>query len=269
MIPTTSDLFTYTYSDTYPEIRRLQVSTDYIILALPVLTARRGDEQKSCLQKADEKVAVAQQAYEMIDAQMQRLDTDICSMEKILQVGCCFALRATIVLTVRTNPTYMIQAMGEYETVVVTTTKPTDLAACQVSPGSEWILAKIIEFDDVNGTYKLADEDMESNKGTNGMYTCTDEKINILAFSSASFRSVFDLPEQQVVVLSSISERLQKDDKIYAVYPDTTSFYPATVSQAPKKGNPTVVVNFADDADELGITHDKTVHIQHVMPPPH
>lgn len=79
---------------------------------------------------------------------------------------------------------------------------------------------------------------------------------------------MFDLPDQQVVVLTGFGERIQKDDRVYAVYPDTTSFYPATVTQAPKKGGQTVTVHFADDADELGITHDKTVHVQHVMPPP-
>jgi Inhibitor of growth proteins N-terminal histone-binding len=42
--------------------------------------------QKECLQKADEKVTISQQAYEMIDAQVQRLDTDLAAMEQLLQV---------------------------------------------------------------------------------------------------------------------------------------------------------------------------------------
>lgn len=43
--------------------------------------------------------------------------------------------------------------------------KPNDLAACQVSPGSEWILAKVLQHDPTTGMYRLADEDVESNKG--------------------------------------------------------------------------------------------------------
>jgi Inhibitor of growth proteins N-terminal histone-binding len=43
--------------------------------------------EQECLQKADEKVAVGQQAYEMIDAKIQRLDADLEAMEKLLQVG--------------------------------------------------------------------------------------------------------------------------------------------------------------------------------------
>jgi hypothetical protein len=86
-----------------------------------------------------------------------------------------------------------------------------------------------------------------------------------------------------VIVLHPI-ERLNKGDPIYAVYPDTTSFYPATVVVSTHKKGPAatvqqhqhqppkqptyVMVQFVDDADEFGITHDKAVPIQHVMIPP-
>lgn len=66
VLPTTQEFMAYTYQpDAYKQIRALQ---------------------KDCLQKADEKVAVAQQAYEMMDAQVQRLDADLAAMEQILQV---------------------------------------------------------------------------------------------------------------------------------------------------------------------------------------
>jgi hypothetical protein len=96
---------------------------------------------------------------------------------------------------------------------------------------------------------------------------------------------VFDLPESQVIVLNPI-ERLNKGDTVYAVYPDTTSFYQATVvvsthkkqaasntsqqqqQQQQQKQPSYVMVQFVDDADEFGITHDKAVPIQHVMIPP-
>jgi hypothetical protein len=42
--------------------------------------------------------------------------------------------------------------------------KPNDLAACQVTQGSDWILAKVIQHDPASGMYKLSDEDVESNK---------------------------------------------------------------------------------------------------------
>lgn len=99
VIPTTNELFVYTYSDSYPEIRRRQVSFIWVCFlwfgksdAFKKLTHNCLVQQKSCLEKADEKVAVAQQAYEMIDAQIQRLDTDMKAMEKILQVRYHFHL---------------------------------------------------------------------------------------------------------------------------------------------------------------------------------
>ncbi len=81
------------------------------------------------------------------------------------------------------------------------------------------------------------------------------------------------MPESQVVILGIGGlESTRKGDVIYAVYPDTTSFYQATVVQGPKKvagGEPFVLVHFKDDGDEHGITHDKAVLIKHIMRVPY
>ena len=81
--------------------------------------------------------------------------------------------------------------------------------------------------------------------------------------------SVFHLPAPQVKILYTI-EKLRSGDAVYAIYPETTSFYQATVVQAPRRqqGGAIVMVNFHDDADEFGVTHDKAVPLKHVMPPP-
>jgi hypothetical protein len=88
--------------------------------------------QHECLQKADEKVSSAQQALDRVDAIVHRLDEDIAAMEEFV---------------------------GVQEAA-----QPNELAACQVTPGSEWILAKVLEHDVKIGVYKLADEDVESHK---------------------------------------------------------------------------------------------------------
>ena len=49
---------------------------------------------------------------------------------------------------------------------------------------------------------------------------------------------------------------------MYAVYPDTTSFYFATVSTSK---NNFVMVHFRDDGDEHGVTHEKAVSVGLVM----
>lgn len=76
-----------------------------------------------------------------------------------------------------------------------------------------------------------------------------------------------------MIVLTGM-ERLSKGDVVFAVYPDTTSFYQATVVQAPRKSQTVasqkqfVMVNFVDDSDEFGVTHDKAVPLHHIMSPP-
>ena len=94
--------------------------------------------------------------------------------------------------------------------------------------------------------------------------------VSITSFATHT-HTVFHLPEEQVVVLRGV-ERLSKGDEVFAVYPDTTSFYQATVVQAPRKtagaAGQFVMVNFVDDSDEYGVTHDKAVPLKHVMLPP-
>jgi len=111
---------------------------------------------------------------------------------------------------------------------------------------ADWILAKVITHDPRSGMFSLSDEDIESNK-------------------------TFTLPEAQVVILGGV-DRLSRGDVIYAVYPDTTSFYQATVVQVPKKipgKDPFVLVHFKDDGDENGITHEKAVLMKHIMRVPY
>jgi len=69
---------------------------------------------------------------------------------------------------------------------------------------------------------------------------------------------------------------------VFAVYPDTTSFYQASVVSVPRKttgaaaaaggagaSGAFVMVNFVDDSDEFGVTHDKAVPMKHVIRPPY
>jgi hypothetical protein len=147
------------------------------------------------------------------------------------------------------------------------------LAACQATPGSEWILAKVIQYETSAGMYKLSDEDVESNKSTYFFAVwCNRELITAGAITNSSGVSfslvVFHLPESQVIVLGEV-DKLARGDVVYAVYPDTTSFYQATVVQLPRKASGFVMLNFVDDSDEFGVTHDKAVPMKYVMMPPY
>jgi hypothetical protein len=163
--------------------------------------------------------------------------------------------------------------------------KPNDLAACQATPGSDWILAKVIQHDPASSLYKLSDEDVESNKSKyTRNYACfcfwirlavdipwvaLDNVAKLVRLFHSIVCAVFHLPESQVVVLGDV-DKLTRGDVIYAVYPDTTSFYQATVVQLPRKNNPGafVMVHFVDDSDEFGVTHDKAIPLKYIMLPP-
>ena len=77
---------------------------------------------------------------------------------------------------------------------------------------------------------------------------------------------IYTITERQVRPLQG-SERTKwtKGDGIYAVYPDTTSFYPATMSRTQ---NGHVMVHFNDDWDASGVIHEKAIPMQHVMKAP-
>ena len=124
----------------------------------------------------------------------------------------------------------------------------TYLAAIQVTPNSpDWILAKILSYDKVSRTYALSDEDVHSNQ-------------------------LYNIPEKQVVELKGTERnKWTRGDVVYAVYPDTTSFYHATVSTTPATNPPLnkfVMVQFKDDRDANGVTHEKAVLLAHVMKVP-
>lgn len=120
-----------------------------------------------------------------------------------------------------------------------------DLAAIQTTPNSpDWILAKIISYNKYTKMYTLSDEDTSSNE-------------------------IYTIPERQVRPLqqkNNNKHKWNKGDDIYAVYPDTTSFYPAVVTTCVMNGH--VMVQFKDDWDASGVIHEKAVPIQHVMKAP-
>ena len=95
--------------------------------------------------------------------------------------------------------------------------------------------------------YKLSDEDVETNKFHN-------------------------LPESQVIILERM-RNLRSGDVVFAVYPDTTSFYQGKIAQPPRKaagGGMFVMVTFVDDEDvTTGKTLDKAVLLKYVMAPPY
>lgn len=139
----------------------------------------------------------------------------------------------------------ILRASGEFE---VGYAEPgQDVAVKPDAFENLWILGRVIHYHQDTGVYEIADVD-DSRR--------------------------YNIPESQVHLLdmADSQRRLCRGEEVHAVYPDTTSFYPATVSQAPRRSavgaEPSLIVQFIGDADELGQTPHRIVPLKHVIRPP-
>jgi len=118
-----------------------------------------------------------------------------------------------------------------------------DVAMRPSQSSDEMILGKVIVYYADVGAYDVADVDNSKR---------------------------YHLSEALVTVLDMVditSKRLSKGEVIYAVYPETTAFYLASVSQAPRRAppgvEPTVLVQFQGDSDDQGVTPVVVVLLRH------
>lgn len=84
----------------------------------------------------------------------------------------------------------------------------------------------------------------------------------------------FTVPETQVYPIGQLeifsNKKLSKGDRIHALYPDTTIFYPALVIQAPRRNavnsEAIVTVQFEGDADPVtGQTPHRVVQLKYIV----
>eukprot|EP01084_Bolivina_argentea_P248606 415881_1 len=117
-----------------------------------------------------------------------------------------------------------------------------DEVAVRLEPGEDmWVLARVIEYDSAAGTFHVLDEDDTSHS--------------------------YELDEVNVIHLESSHTPVRRSEHVLAVYPDTTSFYPATIIQPSRRGGGQgyVGVQFDDDADETGMTPQRQIPAMHVI----
>eukprot|EP00953_Heterococcus_sp_UTEX-ZZ885_P020073 11220-Heterococcus_DN1.PRE.2 len=130
-----------------------------------------------------------------------------------------------------------------------------------------WVLANV-QVDLANRQFEvivlsamlltLASVAIEYNSAT-GVYVVMDADDN---------SKNYELEEANVIHLASVSCKLSKSDEVLAVYPDTTSFYRAVITQPPRRNvqsQGSASVQFADDADETGSTPHRIVPASHIV----
>ncbi|RYH18280.1 hypothetical protein EON65_27400 [archaeon] len=85
----------------------------------------------------------------------------------------------------------------------------------------------------------------------------------------------YSIPESQVFALGQMDfnhKKLSKGDKVFALYPDTTIFYPAVIIQAPRRSalnaEAVVIVQFEGDEDPItGTAPIITVQLKYIVKP--
>jgi len=123
--------------------------------------------------------------------------------------------------------------------------KPGEQVGVKLTKGEEsgsWILATVSRYDPGTDMFEVQDEDDDSK--------------------------VIKLPSENVERLEDSVDGLAKGDPVLAVFPDTTSFYRATISKPVKRssqGTQGVFVQFEDDEDDTGRTPHRPVTARYVM----
>mmetsp|Transcript_37132 Transcript_37132/g.85824 ORF Transcript_37132/g.85824 Transcript_37132/m.85824 type:complete len:269 (+) Transcript_37132:227-1033(+) len=126
--------------------------------------------------------------------------------------------------------------------------KPGEQVGVKLTKGEEngsWILATVSRYYPDSDIFEVQDEDDESK--------------------------LIKLPSENVERLEDSVEGLSKGDMVLAVFPDTTSFYRATISKPVKRssqGTSELFVQFEDDEDETGRTPHRRVTARYVMHSP-
>ncbi|DAZ99430.1 TPA: hypothetical protein N0F65_004063 [Lagenidium giganteum] len=116
-----------------------------------------------------------------------------------------------------------------------------------------WILARVTSFEEANNTYSVEDVDQGENE---------------------TARTHHFVPRHHIVQLPAefLSQgswiQYATNQRVLAMYPNTTSFYRAQVRVPNPKGAPYVILKFDDDGEEVGGAPDVKVPFRFVAPSP-
>ncbi|KAL3666698.1 hypothetical protein V7S43_008324 [Phytophthora oleae] len=117
-----------------------------------------------------------------------------------------------------------------------------------------WIMARVVKFNADSNTYEVEDVDSGDD----------DE--------DDAPRRHYIVPWQQVVELpgDSLPEgewiHYSVNERVMAMYPNTTSFFRSTIRVPNPKGAPYVILKFDEDEDEQGVVPDRKVPFRFVAP---
>ncbi|KAJ8608880.1 hypothetical protein CTAYLR_005276 [Chrysophaeum taylorii] len=208
--------------------------------AIAAIAAKR----RRCDDLSDEKILIAEQTSELVLQHIDIMNSELAALSAHLH------------------------ATGEFES---SGAAPNDEVAVQLddSDKDSWILARVVRYKPESANYDVADADDDRK-----VYELPETRVVPLTDSGG--RGVVAAPHALAPVASILATvegspgeyKISKGDEVFAVYPDTTSFYSATVSIPPRRalaGNAICHVQFSDDADETGLNPDRAVPLKYII----
>mmetsp|Transcript_9096 Transcript_9096/g.13616 ORF Transcript_9096/g.13616 Transcript_9096/m.13616 type:complete len:272 (+) Transcript_9096:121-936(+) len=189
-----------------------------------------------CQQLADEKIAIAQQTSLDVENHLSRVNQELAAMER--------SRKASNLGQKANSPA--IQNSSRFQYCQQSAVKGDEVAVKPIADDTLWVLARVKDFDSSTNVYTVIDED--------------------------DISKIYEVDENNIVILGSSAVKYSKGEDVLAVYPDTTSFYKAVVTQPPRRSaqyhSTSASVQFADDADERGVTPHRIVPAKHIMKEP-
>jgi len=147
-----------------------------------------------------------------------------------------------------------------------------DLAAARPPNSVQWILVRSTAYNHKTGKYEVEDDAPDEEEPTAKKFVCPPENIVLLPPDSASILPNATPPPNNIAVAGPVvylwSPILQKSP-VLAMFPQTTTFYPAKVMTSHKKNKICQFYQLQfDDDQEGGFTPSRKVNAQFVIPLP-
>lgn len=203
-------------------------------------------KRRRCDDLQDEKILIAEQTTESVLVHIETMNAELASLSAHLH------------------------ATGEFESSGAA--RPGDEVAVRLDDHDKdaWILARVVRYKPESASYDVADADDDRK-----VYELSE--MRVVPLTDSAGRGGVAPPHALSPVTSVLASvdgatgdnKISKGDEVFAVYPDTTSFYPATVSRPPRRGGDTGVchVQFVDDADDSGVNPDRSIQLKYIIRP--
>jgi len=139
-----------------------------------------------------------------------------------------------------------------------------DLVAARAPASDQWILAKVLAYNPKTGRYEVEDSDPEEDDPSIKRFLCGPEDVIALPPDAAS------VPPNALGPVAYLYNAFPAKTSVLAMFPQTTTFYPAKVVTCHKKSKVVQFyqLQFEDDNDDGGMTPSRKVNAQYVIPYP-